>query len=221
MNKLKRADIKSVIQLFSYILRQTFRGSFILLFTACTSHHTVIEGTVPGDQYDQEVVYWVPFEGATSKTVDSTLIHKNKFRIIISDHNLNRMGIIRLRYQLRLSLQELLVYTEAGRTVQVKIDSISSASGAPLNDVLQIWKDRKQKHNEEFSALRKKHRDAGDDEKTAIQEEMETVSAAYNDDVYRIVVENKDNEVGKFIFLLHKAKFTPEQISEIDNHSMD
>jgi len=199
--------MKSVIQLFSY--------SVILLITACTNRGSVIEGTLPDDIYHDEVVYWVPFEGASSETVDSTLIHKNRFRIVISEHNLNKMGIIRVKSLLRLNLQELIVFAEAG-TVQVKLDSISSASGAPLNEVLQNWKDRKEIYNKKIYALRRKLRTAGANDKTGIQEEIENISDAYHDDIFQIVLNNKDNDVGKFILSLHKSKFTHEQMSEIE-----
>jgi len=215
--------MKSVISLlppaslsgFSYCLRKALRGSVILLFTACTHHNAVIEGTLPDDQFDKEVVYWVPFTGATSETVDSTHIRKNTFRLVVSDHNRDKMGIIRVKLPFRRALQDILVFAEEG-TVQVKLDSISSASGTPLNDVLQNWKERKLLYDKEMYALRRNLRAANENDKTGIQEEIENVSDVYHDEIYQIIVENKNNEVGKFIFSLHKSKFTPEQISEIE-----
>ena len=200
--------MKSINQLINYSI-------IALLLSACTNRGSVMEGTLPSDSYHDEVVYWVPFEGASSKTVDSTLIQKNRFRLVISDHNLNKMGIIRVRPLFRLELQEILVFAEAG-TVQVKLDSISSASGAPLNDVLQMWKDRKVTYDRESYALRKK-RTAKDANVEEIKEKYENLSAAYRDDIFQIIVENIDNEAGKFIFSLNKSSFTPEQISVIEN----
>jgi len=178
---------------------QLFNCSVIaLLFTACTNHSTVIEGTLPSDKYDNEKVYWVPFEGASSKTVDSTWIHKNTFRLVVSGQNRNKMGIVRLHYLLRWGIQDILIFTESG-TVKVKLDSISSATGTPLNDVLQNWKDRKMRYDREAYALRKKFRNASPNDTTEIKEEFKKVTAGYHNDIYQIVTENKDNEVGKFI----------------------
>ena len=215
--------MKSVSQLlpsaslsgFGYCLRQALLGSIILFFVACTNNNPVIKGTLPSDHYHGEWVYWAPLVGATPETVDSARINKDAFNIAISDHNLNKMGRIRVKPVLRQALQDILVFAEAG-TIQVKLDSISSASGTPLNEVLQQWKDRKQIFDNEVYALQREYRAAGEDEKTGIQEEFENISVVYHDDIYQIVVENKDNEVGKFIFSLHKSKFTPEQISEIE-----
>ena len=195
-------------------MKKIFFLLFVIGFTACTNHGSVIEGMLPNDNYDKEVVYWVPMEGEHPKPVDSTHINKNTFRIVISEHNQNKMGIIRVRPLFRLDLQELLVFTEKG-IVKVKLDSLSSAAGTPLNEVLQRWKDRKQTYDKEIYTLRKKYRNAGANDVTGIKEEMENVSAAYYDDIYQILVENKDNEVGKFIYSIHKSKFSLEQIGEL------
>lgn len=194
---------------------QLFNCSVIaLLFTACTNHSTVIEGTLPSDKYDKQKVYWVPMEGASSKTVDSTLIHKNTFRLVVSEHNRNKMGIIRVHYLLRWGIQDILVFTEPG-TVKVKLDSISSATGTPLNEVLQNWKDRKMNYDKEAYALRKKFRNASPNDTTEIKEEFKKATANYNNDIDQIIAKNKDNEIGKFIFSLHKSFYTPEQINQL------
>jgi len=54
-----------------------------------------------------------------------------------------------------------------------------------------------------------------------MKEEYEKLSAVYRDDIFQIVVENIDNEIGKFIFSLNKSLFTPEQISVIENNHQE
>ena len=185
----------------------------LLLFTAC-ANRSVIEGALPSDRYDKQVVYWVPMEGASSKTVDSTHINKNTFRLVISAHNQNKLGIIRVRPQFRLALQEIVVFTEAG-TVQVKLDSISSSSGIPLNEVLQHWKDRRMAYNLQCRAFNQRFKIADANEAIEIQREFEKADSAYHSDVFRMIVENKDNAVGKFIYSRYKSFFTAEQIEEL------
>jgi len=188
---------------------------FSVFLITCTNHNPVIEGTLPSDRYDNEAVYWVPLEGEHPKPVDSTHIKKNTFRLVISERNFGKMGVVRVRPLLRLGLQEILVFAEEG-TVNVHLDSISRATGTPLNETLQYWKDRKHSYDMDLYALRRKYRDASEDDQSSIKNEMENVSLGYHNDVYQIVVENKDNEIGKFLYTLHKGRFTPEQKEELN-----
>ena len=197
--------------------------TFLLItvfFTACTSPNSVIEGTLPSDKYDRQVVFWVPMEGEHPRPVDSTHIQNNTFRLVISPHNLNKMGIVRVRPHLRLALQDILVFSEEG-TIHVHLDSLSRATGTPLNETLQYWKDRKRTYDVDIYMLRRKYRDASENEQPSISSEMENTSAEYYNDVYQIVVENRDNEIGKFIYSLHKGRFTQEQNEKLMNFQLE
>jgi len=197
-------------------MKNTLYLIFFISLAACTPRQqgSVIEGTLPNDLYDNESVYWVPMKGDHPRPVDSTIIKKNKFRIVISDHNLNKTGIIRVKPVLRLALQEILVFTEPGK-IYVKLDSLSSSSGTPLNDVFQVWKDRKQKYNRDRYELIQKRNKKKDNDQDIQKEKLEKLFDAYLDDIYLIVYENKDNEAGKFIFSMHKSSFTLEQQNEL------
>jgi len=205
---------KNVISKISKTVRFTCY-SLIMFIAACTNNSVVIHGTLPNEQYHNEPVYWVPFEGATSETVDSAIIVKDAFRITVSKHNLNKMGIVRVRPQLRLTLQELLVYTEFG-AIHVKLDSLSSAKGTPLNDVLQNWKEIKSTHDWEVFTLRRKLRTADTEDEPLIKEEIESKTAVFRDEIFQVVLQNKNNDVGKFIYSIHRSLFTSEQIEELE-----
>ena len=138
------------------------------------------------------------------------------FRLVISEYNLNKIGIIRVRYQIRLGLQDILVYSEPG-TVHVHLDSISRATGTPLNDVLQNWKDKKQGYDRETYALARKRRTADPSEQEIINEDIKKATAAYYDDIFQMIVDNKNNDVGQFIYSLSKGQFTEEQVQKIEN----
>lgn len=197
---------QTIIQLFSY--------SFILFFSNCNNYKTVIEGTLPNDTYDSETVFWIPMEGEHLQPVDSTSITKNTFRLVISNHNLNKMGIVRVKPHLRFGLQDILVFTEAG-TVKVKLDSISSSSGTPLNDIMQKWKERKRVCDMEVYALTSVIFQTETTDINAIEEDIKKIFAAYYEDVYRIIDENKNNGVGKFIYSIHRLFLKPEQIEAL------
>jgi len=201
--------MKSVIQLSCY--------SVIILFVvACTNNSAVIQGSLPNDNYRDEWVYWAPMEGASSKTVDSVRINHDSFRLVLSAQNHNKLGIVRVRPVLRLALQEVVVFTEPG-IIEVKLDSVSSASGTPLNEALQIWKNRKHQFDRETSILRKKLRTAETSEADVIRTEIEKVAADYYHDIFQMVLKNQNNEIGRFLLLRYKTFFTAEQISTIES----
>jgi len=198
----------------------SLKGIGILLFLlflpflpSCTHPTTIIEGTLPNQNYHNEWVYWTPYKDPSAKTVDSARINDDKFRIKLSVHNQNKMGFVRVKPVLRLALQEIIVYSEAGGTIQVKLDSVSNASGTPLNDVLQEWKNSRQEYDRETAALRRKNRDNKTEE---INKAIENAFLTYRENVYRIVHNNKNNEAGKFIFSLQQSLFTPEQVQDFN-----
>lgn len=203
------------MRLFRHSAIRSFGYSIMLFFLSCTSQHSVIEGTLPDDQYDNETVYWVPFTDASPQTVDSTHIRKNTFRLEVSKYNRNKMGIVRVKPHFRPFLQEILVFTEAG-TVQVKLDTFSSASGTPLNGTLQNWKNRKRQFDREVSALRVKQQSAATGDEAMIRAEIEQATDSYYDDVFQMVWNNQNNEIGKFIYMQHKTSFTTKQNSILE-----
>lgn len=157
----------------------------IALMVACSDKPlSRIEGELPSTQYDNEWVYLVPFEGATAETVDSTQIQQGRFQFQLSAKQQDPVFILRLKPILRLRLQDLLIISEPG-TIQVKMDSISHASGTPLNQTLQQWKDLKRDSN-------------------------------YQTSVHQLVIENKDNAAGKFIYSLHESIFSEEERRELE-----
>jgi hypothetical protein len=170
---------------------------FPILLMACNGPGPVVEGQLPGTEYANEWIYFVPIQGASAGTVDSALVRGNRFRLIPSKHNHNRIGIIRVRPQLRLSLQDIVVCAERG-TVHVTLDTISSAKGTPLNEILQAWKTRKQEYDARPRAAHDK-----------------SAAAEYHSYIFRLILENKENEAGKFLYTLYKYAFTPEQLQEL------
>ena len=189
----------------------------LLLATACAnSPSVIIEGALPDNKYDNEWVYWVPVDGTSARTVDSIRIHNDSFKLVISAHNHHKMGFVRVRPALRLALQEIIVLAEAG-TVQVRLDSISSATGTPLNEVLQNWKNRRLVYDTEVYSIKKNTLTANVNDSQEIKEAIDNATAAYYNDIYQIILDNKENAAGRFIYSLHKSFYSPEQIIRIEN----
>jgi hypothetical protein len=182
-------------------------GIVIMLFTNCANNSTVIKGRLPSDDYDKQAVYWVPLKEEHPMPVDSSHIDKNAFQLVISPRNRNKMGIVRLRPEYRLDLQDILIFTEPG-TIHIDLDKNSSSSGTPLNQTLQQWKEKKRTYDSTAYSLRRSYNNEQDElEKARFQSNFEE-----NKEVYRIYMDslierNKDNPVGQFIgSLMNKSE---------------
>ena len=111
---------------------------------AAQSGECVIKGTVADRSLEGKRIFLVPLEGpADAAHVDSIEIKDGKFEF---HKDTVMMAKILMDYHYRLNTQVLLVVTDPG-TVEVVIDSISSAKGTPQNDVLQRWKEMTEAHN--------------------------------------------------------------------------
>lgn len=133
-------------------MKHLFIGAFALIsLLACKpeapEYH--IEGNLPSDRYDGEWIYLAPLGDTSADNIDSTRIENARFTFRGTEE---RLKVLRMRVPLRLKLQELLVITEPG-VISVRIDSISSASGTPQNDVLQEWKEFKERTDRERKQL--------------------------------------------------------------------
>jgi hypothetical protein len=116
-----------------------------------------IVGVAPNPTLEGKRIFLVPFSGpATAETVDSIEIHDGKFEF---DTDTLMMAKILIDYHYRLGFQPLLVVVEPGE-VKVVVDSISSASGTPQNDSLQVWKEATERHNAQLVNLRKNNMNA-------------------------------------------------------------
>ncbi len=126
----------------------------VLILSGCQP--CTIKGTID-KKYDGVIIYLVPMENASRNTVDSVLIENGSFEIKCRKE---RMSSLRLKGIAQIGIQELLVVTEKGQ-IDVSIDSVSSASGTPQNDSLQVWKDLNSQLRKEMAETdEKEERDA-------------------------------------------------------------
>lgn len=95
-----------------------------------------IEGTASG-ALNGKKIFLVPLNGPQDRAhVDSAVIENGKFEFSVDTL---MMAVLRIDLRARYGNQELLVVTEPG-TVNVVIGEVSTASGTPQNDSLQVWK---------------------------------------------------------------------------------
>ena len=184
--------------------------SILFLFCNCNqqNHTYEIFGLLPSDIYNGELIYLVPFENASPEIVDSTRIINGKFNFKGNDE---KVRILRLRPQLRLAIQELIVITEPG-TIYVHADSISSAYGTPQNEILQGWKNNVtqiQKESKLINQRLKKTNHKADSLK--LLSWKDSLIAKQQDYNYQILQQNDSNTVGKFIYRMTYHSLRKEQ----------
>lgn len=137
-----------------------------VMLTACgTGSHRSgecrIHGSLGSDKWDGQYIFFVPMYDKEQVGVDSVKIKGRTFDFATDK---SCVSDIRLSWRTRYGTQNLLVVYEPG-DVSVRIDSVSSGGGTPLNDSLEAWKNLSTKYNEAAEALNRAARNfavAGD-----------------------------------------------------------
>lgn len=191
-------------------------GLLCLLFFSCQGEKKsfTITGTLSSNDYENEIVYLVPLEGATFENVDSTYIKKGQFSFS-GQVDTSSIRIIRTRPILRLKLQEFLVVIEPG-AIEVKLDSVSSSGGTELNNALQEWKEKKS------SSDIKKHYLSSllnqTDQPQTVKDEIFRIESDFSEYNYSFVKRNKNNLVGDFVLRMTRTLLNSEQLAELEKH---
>lgn len=187
-----------------FIHHTLYLALLIVLLASCAGKTVQgayeINGTLPSATlYQDEWMYLVPLTGG-SKTnpVDSVQINNGTFRFTGQVDSV-QIKILRVRYQLRLALQELLVVMEPGQ-IQVAIDSTSTAHGTPQNEALQQWKEAKDEHDHALSIMMRMEAAKPDSTNQAKLEALKkTHTQRFTDFNTAFVKEHKGSVVGQFV----------------------
>jgi len=177
----------------------------IICFTGCSKNESVINGRLPDASFDNEWIYLVPIKNASKKTVDSVLIRDSSFQFKLKPKKQNQIFILRVKsLLLRMDLQNILIISEPG-IIDVRLDKHSMASGTPLNQILQQWKEEKRiSDSTYYSVFRKCKKETSESEKAQYQSELKEISEKYQTYADSLAEVNKDNIIGQFIRSLSK-----------------
>lgn len=157
----------------------------VTALVGCTTTPKEAEGLchiqgIANERFEGKKIFLLPAEGpATMETVDSVVITNRKFEF---QSEPGEMKIIRIDYRYRTGVEDLLVVMEPGK-LEVVIDSISSGKGTPMNDTLQLWKERTMQHHRELMPYRIQAKEAekvGDKATLeAMKQKIESLEKAY------------------------------------------
>ena len=177
----------------------------------------VIKGTVVNKDLEGKRIFLVPMFGPQDAAhVDSIEIRDGKFEF---RKDTVMMAKIVMDYHYRFNTQTLLVATEPG-TVEVVIDTVSSAKGTPQNDALQRWKEMTEVHN---AQLRVRSEELGVRSEGVKREERmrgDSIRLAYKQQSRKLAADMEDGVVKDFISgmfpLTYKRKMPDGSLVEID-----
>ena len=181
----------------------------IILIDSCKTDTTCrIHGTVGIEHLNGKRIFLVPLFGPqTAEYVDSVVIKDGKFEFTTDSA---KMFKILVDYHFRNGVQTLLVVGEPG-DIQVTIDSISSAGGAPQNDSLQAWKELTEQHNRDnamYSRTIHMLRECNHtEEATQKEQELREVHQAYMNRTRQMAANMKGTTLGDFLEGLFPATY--------------
>ena len=185
------------------------------------SGECVIKGMVADQSLEGKRIFLVPLEGpADAAHVDSIEIKDGKFEF---HKDTVMMAKILMDYHYRFNTQTLLVVTDPG-TVEVVIDSISSAKGTLQNDVLQRWKEITEVHNSQMGFIRRNMNEAkktGDTQRqNSLKMRGDSIHLAYKQTTRKMAKEMDDcvlkDFLDKMFPLTYKRKMPDGSIVEMD-----
>ncbi|MCR4583101.1 MAG: DUF4369 domain-containing protein [Prevotella sp.] len=191
----------------------TLTAMLILAATGCREGSKTadgrchIYGTID-EKYNDKRIFLVPLTGpATAATVDSIEVKDGKFEF---HPDTLMMAKILMDYHYRLGIQPLLVVVEPGE-VKVSIDSISHASGTPLNDSLEHWKVITEQHNQQMMLMRKTIKGLelqGDSLRAkAVKERSDSFHLAYKQLTRRMAKNMEGSMLGGFLKELYPLTY--------------
>ncbi len=178
---------------------------FILLLTlSCNSDKLIITGKIPA-AYDGNTIYLVPRPYPTAENVDSAKIRNGRFSFRIPADSVHICDITISR-KANARVEKLLVVIEPGR-LSVKIDTVSSAYGTPLNDELERWKEAMN--------------EAGSRAATAINEEEKRVTYTnFGKTTFDLIMRN-ENPLGGYIYFIMEPLFDSLQTAKIKSSGIE
>lgn len=133
-------------------------------------------GSVELERLEGVQIFLVPFSGPQDTAhVDSIPIRDLKFEFVTDTP---MVAMLRLDYRHRMGVQELLVITEPGE-VSVTIGPLSTCTGTPQNDSLQVWKRLTEKLNADWRPLNAMLRSCPADSAATIRARIDSLRADY------------------------------------------
>lgn len=160
-----------------------------------------IDGQI-SSEYDGQIMYLVPRPHATAETVDSVFIKEGRFTFSVpADSAIYDLTISR---RAQANVQRLLLVAEEG-TLHASMGINSSASGTPLNDQLQHWKELMEAAGRKAAILKQKR---------------DSIYQDFGDSTVCFIKQNM-NPLGGYLFMTLKNMFSEQQLNELKSFGIE
>lgn len=154
-----------------------------------------IDGQI-STEHNGQIMYLVPRPHATTETVDSVFIKDGSFAFsVAADSAIYDLTISRRAHA---NIQRLLLVAEPG-TLHVSMDISSTATGTPLNNQLQHWKELMESAGK-TAAIMKQKRDS--------------IYQNFGDSTFCFIKQNM-NPLGGYLFMTLENMFSEQQLNEL------
>lgn len=171
----------------------------VLALCSCQADKSYsIDGAIYGGRnFEDQTIYLVPFSGSTAGRVDSARVRDGRFRF---DGTAETGGIfiVRMRPMMRLFIEELILIREPGN-IRARLSEHSSASGTPLNDSLQNWREYKQTIDTQLEDIKKRLRRANAHEEARLKASQDSLRTLFDKHNRASAQANEDNTFGEFL----------------------
>lgn len=190
-----------------------------LTLVSCQKNSYTIKGTIADANYEGKNVYIQQLGENEMVTIDSVVVKNGSFTVKgAADSTFLRF--IALDESVAKNVKGTPVFIEPG-TIEVKIDSVATVSGTPVNNAYNAYTTTFADLNKKGRALFEEYNKAKNEGTLtdALEEEIGNKFDKINDEMkalgFAFVKENITNEMGEYIFLTSANMFEPEQQKEI------
>jgi len=198
----------------SFMKNLTVFCVIIYLLLGCSTDVMVINGVVPAT-YNGQTVFLVPRPDPVPGNVDSMKVSNGRFSFRVEADSI-RVCDITISRKARAHVEKLLIVVEPGK-LDVKIDTVSSSNGTPLNDELQLWKEAMQETGKRSGLITLKIEETSNDSiKQGLMADRQRLYNDFGITTFEFVKRNM-NPLGGYIYMIMSPLFDSLQRVELKN----
>lgn len=182
----------------------------ILLITGCTKSNE-IKGTLPDDKNDGKIIYLYQSVGLDKpfEKIDSTTINKGafSFKSAKSDKDKASMAYLSVKSP-SANIPEIIPFISEAGVVDIKIDTLITLSGTPLNETFQKFMNKMRSIDKQMYDLSASSNNPDVNKMKSLYDQQSGV-------VYNFLKSNIKNQLGEFMLVNYVGMINIDQVQEL------